>query len=208
MMILSRRLKKRSISLERMFIQNLRSKDIAAVALGKNRPLYADRLLDRDIHISDVDIPEDSRWAGKTLRELDLRGRFGVLVSSILRGHQRINIPGGHSVIFPQDKIEVIGSDEQLSIFNEAVNNDVVTSDTEIEKHEMQLRKMVISECCPLLGKTLKESGIRETYGCMVVGLEEGKENISFIDPVRRFNKGDVIWIVGEINSLKKIENI
>jgi CPA2 family monovalent cation:H+ antiporter-2 len=206
--LLSRRLKKRSIRLERIFVQNLRSKDMEAVALGKNRPLYADRLLDRDIHLSDIDIPEESLWAGKTLFELDTRGRFGVLVSSIMRGRQRINIPGGHSVIFPQDKMEVIGSDEQLAVFNEALNSEVAQVDSDIEKHEMQLRKIVIGENSPLVGKTLKESGIREKYNCMAVGLEEGKENLSLIDPARKFNKGDMLWIVGEINSLKLLESI
>ena len=87
--------------MERMFIRNLRSKDIEAQVYGHKRPLYEGHLLDRDIHISDFDVPEDSRWAGKTLADMKLRGRFGVNVSSILRGTQRINIPNGDNLIFP-----------------------------------------------------------------------------------------------------------
>jgi monovalent cation:H+ antiporter-2, CPA2 family len=39
----------------------------------------------------------------------------------------------------------------------------------------------------------------------MVVGLEEGKENLSQIHPKRKFQKGDIIWVVGEKESLEAI---
>ena len=51
--IFSRWVKHRSITLERLFIQNLRSRDIEAQVHGKKRPLYEGRLLDRDIHIAE-----------------------------------------------------------------------------------------------------------------------------------------------------------
>ena len=98
LMVLSRRLKRRSIRMERMFLLNLRSRDIKAQVYGHKRPLYAGHLLDRDIHISDFDVPEDSLWAGKTLEELQLRSKFGVNVSSILRGRQRITFQAATTV--------------------------------------------------------------------------------------------------------------
>jgi len=81
--------------LERLFIQNLQSRDIEAQIQGKKKPLFADHLIDRDIHIANLELPDDSLWAGKTLYSLKLRNRFGVHISSILRGSQRINIPNG-----------------------------------------------------------------------------------------------------------------
>ena len=206
LMILSRSLKRRSIRLERLFIQNLRSRDIEAQVLGQKRPLYEGRLLDRNVHIADFEVPEDSLWAGKTLRQLQLRNRFGVLVSSILRGHQRINIPDGDSIIFPGDKIQAIGADDQLTAFGSAIANDLQQEDHDIEKREMRLHHLVISGSSPFLGKTLQESGIRDKYNCMAVGLEQGHEHLSQIDPKHRFEKGDVLWIVGEEDDLKKLE--
>lgn len=99
LMIASRWTKKRSIKMERLFIHNLRSRDIMAQVNGEKKPLYEGHLLDRDIHISDFDVPEDSSWGGKTLKELHLRERFGVDMSSIMRGSQRLNIPNGDTVI-------------------------------------------------------------------------------------------------------------
>ena len=205
LMILSRSLKQRSIRLERMFIQNLRSRDIEAQVLGKKKPLYEGHLLDRDVHIAEIDVPDDSTWVGKTLGELQVGRRFGVHVSSILRGRRRINIPGGDTVLFPNDRIQVIGSDDQLANFNAIINKELHQDDPDIEKREMKLRQIIVNSNSPFIGKTLQESGIRDIYNCMVVGLEEGEENLTAMSPARRFEKGDIIWIVGEEDDLRRI---
>ena len=204
-MVLSRRLKHRSIKLERLFIKNLRSREIAEQVNGERRPLFEGRLLDRDIHIGNFDVPEDSTWIGRTLKDLQFRNRFGVHVSSILRGSLRINIPNGRQIIFPGDRISVIGSDEQLKNFSQAIANELIPEDPEIEKREMKLCKFILSDGTPFIGKTLAESGIRDRYGCMVVGVEEGQENLTLVDPQRKFEKGDIIWLVGEEADLEKV---
>lgn len=198
LMIISRSLKRRSIKMERMFLQNLRSREIAAEVMGRKRPLYEGRLLDRDVHIADFDVPEDSLWGGKTLRQLGLGSKYGVHVSSILRGILRINIPNGDTIIFPCDKIQAIGSDDQLTAFGSALVREVRQKDPDIEKREMKLRQVVIREGGVFAGKTMKESGIRDKFNCMVVGIEEGKENLSPVAPSRIIMAGDIVWIVGE----------
>ena len=207
LMVMSRKLKRHSIRLERLFVMNLRSRDIAAQARGKRRPLYEGRLLDSDIHIAEIEIPEDSRWAGKRLSQLRLRNRFGVHVSSILRGIRRINTPSGDCIIFPGDKIQAIGSDSQLAKFSTAADIEIYQEDTEIERKEMQLKQLLVTSESMFIGKTLSESKIRDEYHCMVVGLDTGKKNLTMISPTYRFEDGDIIWIVGEADALKRILN-
>ena len=206
LMVASRRIKKRSIVMERLFIHNLRSRDIAAQVNGEKRPLYAGHLLDRDIHISEIEVPEDSTWCGKSLKELHLRECFGIDMSSIRRGSQRLNIPNGDTVIFPGDKLQIIGNDDQIHKFSQALTSELAPEDVDIEKREMKLRQLIISGGSEFLGKTLIESGIRDKYNCMVVGLEEGRENLTRVLPTRVFKKGDIIWLVGEEADLQKIQ--
>ena len=206
LMVASRRIKKRSIVMERLFIHNLRSRDIAAQVNGEKRPLYAGHLLDRDIHISEIEVPEDSTWCGKSLKELHLRERFGIDMSSIRRGSQRLNIPNGDTVIFPGDKLQIIGNDDQIHKFSQTLTSELAPEDVDIEKREMKLRQLIISGGSEFLGKTLIESGIRDKYNCMVVGLEEGRENLTRVLPTRVFKKGDIIWLVGEEADLQKIQ--
>ena len=205
LMVMSRSLKHRSIKLERMFVMNLRSREIEARVRGRKRPLFEGHLLDRDIHISQFEIPEESTWAGKSLAKLRIGSRFGVHVSSILRGYRRINIPGGDTILFPGDKIYVIGDDGQLAALGNAINSELFDEDADLEKREMHLQQILLTTSSPFIGKSIAESGIRDKFGCMVVGIEDGQKNLTMVSPKRILRKGDIIWVVGEEQSIKEL---
>lgn len=208
LMILSRRLKKQSILIERKFFQNLRSRDRRAEYLGEKKPEYAGRLLSRDLHLADFEIPGESRWAGKTLLELNLGKKYGVHIASILRGRRRINIPGGSVRLFPADKIQVIGTDEQLSRFAEEMIRVSSMEADVIEKSEMMLKQFVIDAGSVFLGKTIREAGIREKYRCLVAGVERGNAELMTPDVNAPFEEGDVVWVVGEKEDVYQLVKI
>ncbi len=107
-MVFSRTIKSRSIRLERLFIMNLRSRDIQAQVSGKKRPLYEGRLLDRNVHIADFEVPMNSLWMGSTLRQQNFGQKYGVHISSHSR-RQLHDIPGrpsaGHRLRRTADKV-------------------------------------------------------------------------------------------------------
>lgn len=208
LMILSRRLKKQSILIERKFFQNLRSRDRRAEYLGEKKPEYAGSLLSRDLHLADFEIPGESAWAGKTLLELNLGKKYGVHIASILRGKRRINIPGGAVRLFPMDKIQVIGTDEQLNLFGEEMTR-VSSMDADvIEKSEMLLKQFVIDADSMFLGKTIRESGIRDKYHCLIAGVERGNAELMTPDVNAPFEEGDVVWVVGEKEDVYQLVKI
>lgn len=206
LMMFSRWLKKKSIFMERTFIQNLRFRDTHAEFTGQKRPKYEGHLLSRDLHLSDFEIPADSLWAGHTLKELNLGHKYGVHVASIIRGMRRINIPGANSRLFPGDTIQVIGTDEQLSLFARQVER--VSSGAEeedIEKREMNLKQFVIDADSPFLGKNIRESGIRDEYKCLVVGVEREDGNLMQPDVAIPLSEGEVVWVVGEHDDVHRL---
>ncbi|WP_077154834.1 cation:proton antiporter [Bacteroides bouchesdurhonensis] len=198
LMVWSRRLKKQSILIERRFFQNLRSRDVRAEYLGEKKPEYAGRLLSHDLHLADLEIPGESPWAGRTLMELNLGKRYGVHVASILRGRRRINIPGGAERLFPLDKIQVIGTDEQLNNFSEDMQNGAKIDWQVYEQSEMSLKQFIVDTDSIFLGKTIRESGIRDKYRCMIVGVEREDGTLVTPDVNVPFEEGDVVWVVGE----------
>lgn len=206
-MILSRFLKKQSIVLERTFVRNLHYKEIQQEYLGEKQPEYAGRLLDRDLHLSDFLIPAESAWAGKTLRELDLGKKYDVHVASIIRGKHRLNIPDGNTCIFPNDLIQVIGTDEQLSLFASVVEKAIHTYDDEdFGKHEMKLKQFVVAKDSPFVGHSIIECGIRNKYHCLVVGIESAGEDVLRTPQVHMpLKEDDVVWVVGEEDDLNQL---
>lgn len=207
LMVFSRRLKKQSILIERTFFQNLRSRDIRAEYMGEKKPEYAGRLLSRDLHLADFVVPGESEWAGKTLAELNFGKKYGIHVVSILRGRKRINIPGASVCLFPQDKIQVIATDEELNLFGEALDKAAAMQMDVIEKSETKLCQFRVDEHSPFLNKTLKEAGIREKYHCLIVGVERGDNTLHAPNPYEPFAEGDVVWIVGEIHDVYQLTN-
>lgn len=207
LIIWSRRLKKQSILIERRFFQNLHSRDIRAEYLGEKKPAYAGRLLSHDLHLADIEVPEESSWAGKTLQELNLGKNYGVHIASILRGKKRINIPGGNERIFPSDKLQVIGTDDQLNTFSDNIQKGAIPQWETYEQSEMNLKQFIIDANSIFLGKNIRQSGIREKYHCMIVGIE--RENGILMAPNVNipFEEGDIIWIVGEKENVYQLIN-
>lgn len=206
LIVLSRQIKQRSIRLERLFLKNLRSRDVAAQVKGAKRPSYASHLIERDLTMAEVTVPPNSLWAGQTLAELQLGRKLGIHVSSILRDGHRLNIPYGAERIFPADRLQVIGSDEQITEVCKALETAVIPDDEGLyEDREMILRQVVINGNSPVLGKALCESGIRERYGLLVVGIEQGQQNLTSVNPNHVFEYGDVVWMVGERQSFEAI---
>jgi CPA2 family monovalent cation:H+ antiporter-2 len=206
LMVFSRWLKKQSIYMERTFIQNFRFRELHEEFTGKKRPEYEGHLLSRDLHLSDFTVPADSLWAGLTLRELNFGHKYGVHVASIIRGLHRINIPGANVRLFPGDTLQVIGTDAQLAEFGRQTERvSTAAEEEDFERREMQLKQFVIDADSPFLGQNIKESGLRDRYKCLVVGVEKDDGNLHAPNVSAPFEEGDIVWVVGEKEDVRRL---
>ena len=206
--ILSRRLQKQGLRLEQTFTENLTQRERRA-AQQANRPKFAGRLMERDVHISTFSIPVGIAWCGRTLAELNLGRQYGVHVVSVQRGSLRINIPSATTLILPGDRIQVIGSDQQLATFGQALEQQTsaASQSTTSTVDEMKLRRLYLEFGSPFVGQTIKDCGIREDYHCLIVGIEfEEEEALHSPSPTQTLHIGDIIWVVGEEADLARLE--
>ena len=111
-------------------------------------------------------------------------------------------------MIFPGDKLRAIGTDEQLTLLYSVLQQEQCPDDTEIEQHEMHLRRFAIREGSMLLGKSLITSELRDRYNCMLVGLEEGHDNLTTVSPTYKFEVGDILWIVGDDIDIRRLAEV
>ena len=206
MIIFSRRLKKESDILEQTFTENLTQRE-RHNAQQAGKPKFMNSLVERDIHLSTFNVPIGIEWGGKTLAELAFGKRYGIQVAGIQRGQQRINIPSGKTLILPGARLQVIGSDKQLADFGHVMAAMSDESAQQQSPEEMTLRRVVLLDNSPFVGKTIKESGIRDQYQCLVVGVEsEGENELLQPHPMRQLQTGDIIWVVGEEANIKQLE--
>lgn len=202
--IASRQTKWISIKMERTFLQNLRSREARALADG-TEPGYAGRLTNRNIHIAELEVPDNSAWAGRRLCELAFSHEDGVMIAAIVRGAHRINVPDGEAMIFPADRIEVIGSDDSLQHFQQRMQSEQAAYP--LAASRLQLRRLLIRQGSPFIGLALRDSNIRSAYHCMVVGFEDSDGNIIPATAERVILRNDVLWVVGEDDHLTTLRS-
>ena len=207
--IMSRGLQRQGRIMEARFTENLNQRE-RMDAGHSSRPQYAGQLVERDIHLSDFTMPVGISWADKTLAQLNLGHQYGIQVVSLLRGNNRINIPDGHTRLLPGDRIQVIGSDDQLKAFGTAIEYEAKQVNVNTQpttQDEMKLKCMVVGAEAAVRGRTIKESGIRENFHCLIVGIETSQqEALLSPSPDRVVEASDVLWIVGEEAHLKRLK--
>ena len=58
---------------------------------------------------------------------------------------------------------------------------------------------VVLKQRCPFKPAAIaQDSGIRDQAKCLVIGIERGNTSIQNPPPSTVFEKGDIVWIVGE----------
>lgn len=158
-----------------------------------------------DAHLSSFVVAPNSEVVGKTLEELKVRERFGVTIALIHRGHAMISAPGRLVCLFPEDRVSVIGTDEQMELFAKALHPGETETDAP-RNANYGLHSMRIIANMSFAGKTIRNSGLREQTDGLVVGLErEGKR---FLNPDSTFElrPGDLLWIVGDRERILAIQ--
>ena len=205
-LMFSRLTKKQSRRLEETFLTNLRSRELREEYLGQKKPEYASRLLDKDLHLAEFDIPADVEWAGASLHDLNLGQRFGVQVVAIIRGKRRFSIPNASARICPQDRIQVIGTDKDLEAFGaELQRSSAADIPDNLQDGEMILRRLPVGPDSPFLGKALKDSGLRNRYKCLVAGIEKADGTLHIPNAALPLEEGDNLWIVGEKKDVETV---
>jgi CPA2 family monovalent cation:H+ antiporter-2 len=154
-----------------------------------------------DAHIARIEIPPESPFIGQTLQKLKVREQYGVTVALIERGSKKISAPRRDEFLYPNDIVSIIGNDDQVARFKIAVtpSPEILISGNDTE-HKLQALKL--TETSEYIGKSIRDSGIREKYNGLVVGVERNGERILNPDSTTVLQPEDLLWVVGETTPL------
>lgn len=150
-----------------------------------------------DAHLVRIKVHPNAEVVTKKLADTQLRTRFGINIVVIQRGLKTIVAPKPHDLILPADELLVLATDEQLEAGRAYLEKPKRILEQTKPISGYTLRHARVSLNSSLLGQSIRNSGIRENYGCMVVGVERRDKRM--INPVSDFvlKEGDMLWIVG-----------
>lgn len=193
----SRRIRRRLMSMEKHFLQNLNERELHRSGKGNN--------LVSDLHMAYMTVGYDCPFVGEKLKNSNLRKVYGVNIASITRGANCYPVPNGEMRIFPGDHMAVIGTDEQIQTLLPIVEQSSEVTVVPFDKHNMEFVHFELSDESPILGKTVAEAGLRDEYASLLVAIQRGDE---YIKPTgdETFEAHDVIWIVGNVKRLMTLK--
>lgn len=184
----------------RLFNENLYARErLAESKRGLEKEVEA-TLLRLDMNIAEIEVPYNSAFSGKTLKDLSIRNTTGANIVRIIRGGININIPGGNHRIYPSDKLIIAGTESDIAQFNSMLDTSIYP-DTEKDTHNTKIiiDNYTITAASPLCGKSIMNSGIREVGSCIVIGIvRPTNETIINPDPNIVLNEDDIIILAGE----------
>lgn len=194
----SSRLKDRYRSMEDKFMNNLNIRENTRFGINNN--------LVSDMHQAYIEVGPYCSFVGDRLRNSGLRNRYGVSISSIQRDMKMIPLPSSDARIFPGDVLGVIGTDDQIK----RINDDLEKERAAFEKRpvttvQIELQSILLTPSSPVVGKPLRDLSIRRDYYSMIVKIERGEE---FLQPTPDtvLRQGDMIWVVGDPDLIKKMK--
>lgn len=177
--------------IENHFLANLNDREIDRAKRNRSD------LTPWDGHMALFDIALESNIAGKSLKNLQLRESLGVNIVSIKRGDITIHIPNRNERIFPRDEVCVIGTDQQIYEFKKYLDQHEMDVSPEIIEPDIVLRQIELKNNS-FLGKSIKESSLREKTKGLIVGIEKRGQRILNPESYVILEKDDILWIVGD----------
>ena len=178
--------------IEGHFLKNFNDREITKQANKRQNVLSP-----WDGHMADLIIAKESNLAGKTLEELKIREQFGINIASIKRGDVTINIPIRTERLFPGDEINIIGTDEQVKLFKNFLDKHEIDEPEAFIKEDIILQQLELkNRVC--IGKSIRESQIREKTHGIIVGIERNGKRILNPESHWILESDDILWIAGD----------
>jgi len=195
-----KKLNKQYHRIESHFISNLNARDI--VKAGRSRR----DLTPWDGHMTIFEIAKESNIVGKTLAQLKIREKLGINIAFIKRGEITINIPDRNDRLFPGDEICVIGTDNQVQEFDKYLHeHEIAVAEKSVEL-DLVLKQVELKNG-EFIGKSIRESQIREKTKGLVVGIERNRKRMLNPESHIILEPYDILWVVGSKKMLSNFFN-
>ena len=139
---------------------------------------------------------------GMLIRDLDLRARSGASIVAVDRAGESYFDPGPDFLLMPADRLVLLGSRESLDqaarLLKERDQSEPQSGGGAFRIEEVPLVPGSAWE-----GRTLAELDLRGRCGISIIGIRRDQQNITSPTPTERLQPGDVLVVVGSLDSLR-----
>ncbi|MDG5787899.1 TrkA C-terminal domain-containing protein [Evansella sp. AB-P1] len=146
---------------------------------------------------------ENEAMDKKTIKELKLDRNNSVVISKVVRG-DRSFLGRNDTVLLMGDELIAVGYPDDLKRLKDEVGTEVLQK---VEYKDNLSLKRIVVDSQDLIGKNLREIKLRANYGVNVTSMERGGFEFNQ-SATWRFERGDVLTVVGSERRLKEVEKL
>ncbi len=150
-----------------------------------------------NLGVIDCVLPDLADCQGKSIAELNLRAQFGFTVVGIERQGYMISLPGPDKVLYPRDKVMLMGTPEQMAAgkaFLTAVTGAYVAAS---EFDEVRMEAVEIPAGCRVEGRTLGELALARAHRVQVAGINRSGLRVLNPGPGESLGVRDELLVLG-----------
>lgn len=203
----SKWIRHRSMTMQQQFIANFEGSDDVTADTGMSgvKQTFRDNGPFKDLHQAEFTISPSFRLVGRTIAENEIRSIYHINILAITRGGQCIMTPQGSERLYPYDRLTVMGTDDDLTSFRNFLQDNTGKQQDDMPRTPvMKLEAVTLDAGTPLIGQTIRQADLQ---GCIVVGIERAGSNIVNPAPATTFADGDIVWLVGKKDAVRRIAN-
>ena len=175
----------------------------------EDEKIAIERLTSAEIELVELELSQESSLINRTLRQIDFRQRYAVIVLAIRRGEivWRTNLES--IPLQAGDKLLVQGDQTQLNAIRE--DRDFIASPPQAAQvYHLEERLMLVRlpEDSSLVGKTLTESRLGDAFSLGVMGIIRQEKTHLMPGPHERLEAGDTLLVKGDREDLFTVDGL
>jgi di/tricarboxylate transporter len=175
----------------------------------EDEKIAIERLTSAEIELVELELSQESSLINRTLRQIDFRQRYAVIVLAIRRGEiiWRTNLES--IPLQAGDKLLVQGLQVQLNAIRE--DRGFIASPLQAAQvYQLEERLMLVRlpEDSSLVGKTLTESRLGDAFGLGVMGIIRQEKTRLMPGPHEHLEAGDTLLVKGDREDLLTVDGL
>jgi K+/H+ antiporter YhaU regulatory subunit KhtT len=135
------------------------------------------------IHLAQFTIRENSQAVNRAIAELPLRQTFSCTIVSLDRQGVVIPNPGTATILYPHDKVLLLGQSDNLRRAESWLNADREAPHGEPQLADLSLEHLIVPPGSRHLGQSLDQLALHSRFGIQIIGIE--REHRPLLNPGR-----------------------
>jgi len=126
---------------------------------------------DWNLSVNECVLPDLADCQGRRIAELNLRSRFGCTVVGIERQGYMIPLPAPDSVLYPRDKLLLMGTTKQLEEGKRFLTEVSGLPPAPSEFDDVRMESLPVPPLSPAAGRTLRELSPAQVHQVQIAGI-------------------------------------